>query len=326
MDYQGIQSCLLPTLSCLSVSIGPGGCLRHRCSSTSLRISLLHVEFHLPLPYSSLPVTYAVPRLSPGISLPSCQTAYAPFTPSHSDERSHPTYYRGCWHVVSRCFFFRYRHPLRLFTGALSSRTKVLYKPKAFFTHAAFLDHGSPHCPKFHTAASRRSVGRVSVPVCRSSLSVPLRITALLGPYPTNYHNPTSAAPLARGPMVTHPVPRLPLLSICGINPAFAGLSHSTEYVQMFYTPVRYLFFSVSTCAAVLFFFFQAEDGIRDDLVTGVQTVLFRSCSFPGRFSLLQTSFPVKLICSQPNGDRYTRRYASIDWLCSLSAWIARSR
>src|SRR5260363_98853 len=26
-------------------------------------------------------------------------------------------------------------------------------------------------------------------------------------------------------------------------------------------------------------------------------------CSFPGRFSLLQTSFPVKLICSQPNGD-----------------------
>src|SRR5260363_394689 len=66
MDYQGIQSCLLPTLSCLSVSIGPGGCLLHRCSSTSLRISLLHVEFHLPLPYSSLPVTYAVPRLSPG--------------------------------------------------------------------------------------------------------------------------------------------------------------------------------------------------------------------------------------------------------------------
>eukprot|EP01114_Cavostelium_apophysatum_P013835 TRINITY_DN3445_c0_g1_i2.p1 TRINITY_DN3445_c0_g1~~TRINITY_DN3445_c0_g1_i2.p1 ORF type:complete len:331 (-),score=32.66 TRINITY_DN3445_c0_g1_i2:34-1026(-) len=22
----------------------------------------------------------------------------------------HPTYYRGCWHVVSRCLFFRYRH------------------------------------------------------------------------------------------------------------------------------------------------------------------------------------------------------------------------
>jgi len=27
-----------------------------------------------------------------------------------------------------------------------------------------------------------------------------------------------------------------------------------------------------------MFFFFQAEDGIRDIGVTGVQTVLFRSC------------------------------------------------
>ena len=23
----------------------------------------------------------------------------------------HPTYYRGCWHVVSRCLFERYTHP-----------------------------------------------------------------------------------------------------------------------------------------------------------------------------------------------------------------------
>src|SRR5258708_26475689 len=32
----------------------------------------------------------------------------------------------------------------------------------------------------------------------------------------------------------------------------------------------------------LLFFFFQAEDGIRDDLVTGVQRVLFRSCTADG--------------------------------------------
>src|SRR5260364_141264 len=51
--------------------------------------------------------------------------------------------------------------------------------------------------------------------------------------------------------MVTHPVPRLPLLSICGINPAFAGLSPSTGYVPMFYSPVRHSPPSVSTCAAV---------------------------------------------------------------------------
>src|SRR5260363_242738 len=99
MDYQGIYSCLLPTLSCLSVSIGPGGCLRHRCSSTSLRISLLHVEFHLPLPYSSLPVTYAVPRFCPRSSLPSLHTPSAPLSPSHSAIRSRPPHYPASGHI-----------------------------------------------------------------------------------------------------------------------------------------------------------------------------------------------------------------------------------
>src|SRR6187397_1987480 len=38
------------------------------------------------------------------------QTAYELFTPNNSGQRLHPTYYRGCWHVVGRCFFCRYRH------------------------------------------------------------------------------------------------------------------------------------------------------------------------------------------------------------------------
>ncbi len=37
---------------------------------------------------------------------------YTPFTPSKSGQRLPPTYYRGCWHVVSRGFFSRYRHVL----------------------------------------------------------------------------------------------------------------------------------------------------------------------------------------------------------------------
>ncbi len=41
-------------------------------------------------------------------------TTYAPFTPSNSGQRLHPTYYRGCWHVVSRCLLVRYRHYLLL--------------------------------------------------------------------------------------------------------------------------------------------------------------------------------------------------------------------
>ena len=67
-----------------------------------------------------------------------------------------------------------------------SSPLKVLYNPQAFFTHAASLDQGCPHCPKFPTAASRRSLGRVSVPVWLVVLSDQLRIVALVSRYLTN--------------------------------------------------------------------------------------------------------------------------------------------
>ena len=62
----------------------------------------------------------------------------------------------------------------------------MLYNPKAFFTHAALLDQGCPHCPKFPTAASRRSLGRVSVPVWLIVLSDQLLIVALVSFYLTN--------------------------------------------------------------------------------------------------------------------------------------------
>ncbi len=60
------------------------------------------------------------------------------------------------------------------------------YNPQAFFTHAALLDQACAHCPIFPTAASRRSLGRVSVPVWLAVLSDQLRIVALVGLYPTN--------------------------------------------------------------------------------------------------------------------------------------------
>src|SRR3712207_8834516 len=56
---------------------------------------------------SSLLVSTADPRLSLGISQPTQQTAYELFTPNNSGQRLHPTYYRGCWHVVGRCFLDR---------------------------------------------------------------------------------------------------------------------------------------------------------------------------------------------------------------------------
>ena len=63
---------------------------------------------------------------------------------------------------------------------------KVLYNPRAFIIHAALLDQACAHCPIFPTAASRRSLGRVSVPVWLIILSNQLWIVALVGLYPTN--------------------------------------------------------------------------------------------------------------------------------------------
>ena len=61
-----------------------------------------------------------------------------------------------------------------------------LYDPKAFVTHAASLRQAFAHCAKFPTAASRRSLDRVSVPVWLIILSDQLPIVALVGRYPTN--------------------------------------------------------------------------------------------------------------------------------------------
>ncbi len=73
-----------------------------------------------------------------------------------------------------------------LLTTKLFSHSTELYDPKAFFTHAALLRQGFPHCAKFLTAASRRSLDRVSVPVWLIILSDQLTIVALVGHYPTN--------------------------------------------------------------------------------------------------------------------------------------------
>ncbi len=62
----------------------------------------------------------------------------------------------------------------------------MLYNPQAFFTHAVLLDQACAHCPIFPTAASRRSLGRVSVPVWLIVLSDQLRIVALVSLYLTN--------------------------------------------------------------------------------------------------------------------------------------------
>jgi hypothetical protein len=102
-----------------------------------------------------------------------------------------------------------------------SSPRKGLYNPKAFVTHAALLGQACAHCPKFLTAASRRSLGRLSVPVWLIILSDQLPIVALVGRYPTNQL-------IGRGPLLQHLSPGFPhqigLVSSCGLSHPFGQL------------------------------------------------------------------------------------------------------
>ncbi len=74
----------------------------------------------------------------------------------------------------------------QLFEAEYSSLLTVVYNPKAFIPHTASLRQPCGHCAIFPTAASRRSLGRISVPMWLIILSDQLRVVALVGRYPTN--------------------------------------------------------------------------------------------------------------------------------------------
>ena len=86
---------------------------------------------------------------------------------------------------------------------SFSSLATGVYNPKTFILHAALRRQACAHCEQFPTAASRRSLGRVSVPVWLIVLSDQLPIAALVSRYLTNKL-------MGRGP---HPKrrPKLPL-------------------------------------------------------------------------------------------------------------------
>ena len=129
-------------------------------------------------------------------------------------------YYRGCWHIVSRCFLLRY--------CLVSSLTTIVYNPKTFFLYAASLRQSFLHCAIFPTAASRRSLGRISVPMWPFNLSVRLLIVALVGHCPTNQL-------IRREPIYQWITPFLTLscdsVSICGISSDFSLLFPSSRQV-----------------------------------------------------------------------------------------------
>ena len=72
-----------------------------------------HFTATLGIPLSSpilqLPSFLPITGLSPALLRGTWEAACARFTPNNSGQRLPPTYYRGCWHVVSRGLFKRYR-------------------------------------------------------------------------------------------------------------------------------------------------------------------------------------------------------------------------
>ena len=99
-----------------------------------------------------------------------------------------------------------------------SSPSTVLYNPKAFVAHAASLGQACAHCRRSSTAASRRSLASVSVPVAQVVLSHLLDILALVGRYPANK-------------LISHgPLPR---------RNSFHGKEMPPRHIARYYPPVR---------------------------------------------------------------------------------------
>ena len=78
----------------------------------------------------------------------------------------------------------------------ISSPLTAVYNPRAFIPHAASLRQAFAHCGRFSTAATRRCLGSVSVPVVGVMLSHPLVIKGLVSHYLTN--NLVTHKPLLR--------------------------------------------------------------------------------------------------------------------------------
>ncbi len=112
--------------------------------------------------------------------------AYELFTPNESEQRLLPPYYRGCWHGVSRSFLWWYCQATRVLAEWYFIPPDRVYGPRTFITHATSLGQGFPHCRSLSTATSRRSLGRISVPVWPTTLSSRLPIVALVSRYLTN--------------------------------------------------------------------------------------------------------------------------------------------
>ena len=139
-------------------------------------------------------------------------------------------FYRCCWHRVSNLLFLNLAQPatfLQSKIGRACSFKKAVYTPKSLFLHAASLHHAFAHCGRFSTAATRRCLGSVSVPVLGIALLGPLPVIALVGHYPANKL-------IGRRLFLERPK-TLPLRELSGITPSFDELCQTPKQI-----PTRY--------------------------------------------------------------------------------------
>ena len=99
---------------------------------------------------------------------------------------------------------------------------KAVYNPKAVIPHAALLHQTSVHCAIFPTAASRRSLGRISVPMWPVALSGRLPVEALVSHYLTNKLIGRESIPNQKNIFPTH---KMPCKLISSISNRFRLLS-----------------------------------------------------------------------------------------------------
>ena len=111
---------------------------------------------------------------------------------------------------------------------SLSSLRTEVYNPKTVILHAALLHQACAHCAISLTAASRRSLGRVSVPMWPFNLSVRLLIVDLVGRYPANYLIRRESIFQRIAPLISLPCDKNML---CGISVRFQTLSPSERQV-----------------------------------------------------------------------------------------------
>ncbi len=123
-----------------------------------------------------------------------------------------------------------------------SSPLTVVYTPKGFLPHAASLRQSFDHCAIFPTAASRISLGRISVPMWRIVLSDPLRVIARVSHYLTNKlirRDPLIRRELAsRGPLWSHShVKKRHYAVLAQVSP---GCPSPKDRLVTCYSPVRH--------------------------------------------------------------------------------------